>query len=61
MINDNFYRRKYVVGSIAVMIVLTYIVRLFLLQVIDQSTQEKAANNAILHVDLSMTAKANYS
>ena len=52
MINDNFYRRKYVVGSIAVMIVLTYIVRLFLLQVIDQSTQEKAANNAQLRQTL---------
>ena len=52
MINDNFYRRKYVVGSIAVMIVLTYIVRLFFLQVIDQSTQEKAANNAQLRQTL---------
>ena len=42
MINDNFYRRKYLIGGIAVVVVLTYIIRLFLLQVIDQSTKEKA-------------------
>ena len=48
MINDSFYRRKYVIGGIAVLVVLTYIVRLFLLQVIDQSTKEKAENNAQL-------------
>ena len=44
MINDNFYRRKYLIGGIAVVVVLTYIIRLFLLQVIDQSTKEKAEN-----------------
>ena len=48
MINDNFYRRKYLIGGIAVVVVLTYIIRLFLLQVIDQSTKEKAENNAQL-------------
>ena len=48
MINDRFYKRKYVIGGIAVCIVLSYIMRLFFLQVIDQSTQEKAENNAQL-------------
>ena len=48
MLNDPFYRRKYVIGGIAVAVVLVYIVRLFFLQVIDQSTQEKAENNAQL-------------
>ena len=48
MLNDSFYRRKYVIGGIAVAVVLVYIVRLFFLQVIDQSTQEKAENNAQL-------------
>lgn len=48
MLNDPFYKRKYVIGGIAVAVVLTYIIRLFFLQVIDQSTQEKAENNAQL-------------
>ena len=48
MINDSLYRRKYLIGGIAVTVVLLYIIRLFLLQVIDQSTQEKAENNAQL-------------
>jgi len=48
MINDPFYKRKYVIGAIAIIMVLTYIIRLFFLQVIDQSTKEKAANNAQL-------------
>ena len=52
MINDSFYKRKYIIGSIAVIVVLMYIIRLFFLQVIDQSTQEKAANNAQLRQTL---------
>lgn len=48
MLNDPFYKRKYVIGGIAVAVVLVYIVRLFFLQVIDQSPQEKAENNAQL-------------
>lgn len=52
MINDNFYKRKYLIGSIAIVVVLTYIIRLFFLQIIDQSTQEKADNNAQLRQTL---------
>ena len=52
MINDSLYRRKYIIGGIAVLVVLSYIIRLFLLQVIDQSTQEKAENNAQLRQTL---------
>ena len=48
MINDTLYRRKYLIGGIAVVVVLVYIVRLFMLQIIDQSTQTKADNNAQL-------------
>ena len=48
MINDSLYRRKYLIGGIAVVVVLVYIVRLFMLQIIDQSTQTKAENNAQL-------------
>ena len=48
MINDQNYNRRYVIASIAVVVVLIYIVRLFILQVIDQSTQSKAETNAQL-------------
>lgn len=48
MINDKNYNRRYVIAGIAVLVVLTYIVRLFVLQVIDQSTQGKAETNAQL-------------
>ena len=48
MINDPNYNRRYVIVGIAVLVVLTYIVRLFILQVIDQSTQGKAETNAQL-------------
>ena len=48
MINDQYYRRRYVISSIAIGIVLVYIIRLFYLQVIDQSTAGKADNNALV-------------
>ena len=48
MIHDKYYRRQYVIGSIAIAVVLIYIIRLFSLQIIDQSTQAKAENNAQL-------------
>ena len=48
MINDPNYNRRYVIAGIAVLVVLTYIMRLFILQVIDQSTQGKAETNAQL-------------
>lgn len=52
MINDNLYKRKYVIGSIAVLVVVSYMIRLFFLQIIDQSTKEKAENNAQLRQTL---------
>jgi penicillin-binding protein 2 len=48
MINDPFYKRHYVINGIAVVIVLVYIIRLFYLQVIDQSTKDQADNNALV-------------
>ncbi len=48
MINDPNYNRRYVIAGLAILVVLTYIVRLFILQVIDQSTQGKAETNAQL-------------
>ena len=44
MINDPTYKRRYVISGIAVVVVLVYIVRLFYLQVIDQSTKDQADN-----------------
>ena len=40
MINDKYYNRRYVISGIAVVIVLVFIIRLFYLQVIDQSTKD---------------------
>ena len=48
MINDKYYTRRYVISGIAVVVVLIYIVKLFMVQIIDQSTKEKADNNALL-------------
>ena len=48
MINDPYYRRQYVIGGIAIVIVLAYIIRLFYLQVIDQSTADQADSNALV-------------
>jgi penicillin-binding protein 2 len=48
MINDQFYNRKYVIAGIAILIILVYIIRLYSLQVVDQSTQAKADSNAQL-------------
>ncbi|MCQ2310843.1 MAG: penicillin-binding protein 2 [Paludibacteraceae bacterium] len=48
MINDTYYRRRYVIAGIAVVVVAIYIVRLFALQIVDQSRREKADNNALV-------------
>ena len=48
MLNDNNYKKHYVISGIAIGIVAIYICRLFFLQIIDQSTKEKADNNALV-------------
>lgn len=48
MINDPNYKRRYVISGIAIVIVLVYIIRLFYLQIIDQSTVDQADNNALV-------------
>jgi len=48
MINDKYYRRRYVISGIAITVVLVYIIRLFYLQIIDQSTKDQADNNALV-------------
>ncbi|MBR1878300.1 MAG: penicillin-binding protein 2 [Paludibacteraceae bacterium] len=48
MINDQYYRRRFVISGIAVVVVLVYITRLFYLQIIDQSTKDQADNNALV-------------
>ena len=48
MINDQYYKRSYVISGIAIVIVLVFIIRLFYLQIIDQSTKDQADNNALV-------------
>ena len=48
MINDQYYKRRYVISGIAIGVVLVYIIRLFFLQVIDQSTKKEADSNALV-------------
>ena len=48
MINDRYYRRRYAISGIAIGVVLVFIIRLFYLQVIDQSTKDQADNNALV-------------
>ena len=48
MINDKYYRRRFVISGIAIGVVLMYIIRLFYLQIIDQSTKDQADNNALV-------------
>ena len=48
MINDQNYNRKYVIMGIAIVVVLIFIIRLFILQIVDQSTKGKAETNAQL-------------
>ncbi len=49
MINDKYYRRRYVITAIAAMVVLTYIVRLFYLQIIDTTGKDKAENISLVN------------
>lgn len=48
MINDLFYKRRYTISGIAIGVVLVYILRLFYLQIIDQSTKDQAETNALV-------------
>ena len=48
MINDQYYKHRFVISGIAVVIVLVYIIRLFYLQIIDTSTKDQADTNALV-------------
>lgn len=48
MITDPFYKRRYIIGGLAVLVVVIYIIRLFALQIIDQSTKSQADSNALV-------------
>lgn len=48
MINDKFYKRRYVITAIIVMVVVIYICRLFALQITDSSVGGKAESNALV-------------
>lgn len=48
MINDRYYKRRYVISAIAIVVVMIYIGQLFYLQIIDQTTKSRADNNALV-------------
>lgn len=48
MINDQHYRRRYVISGLAIGVVLIYLIRLFTLQIIDQSTRDQSYKNALI-------------
>ena len=48
MINDQNYNRRYVISAIAIGIVALFIVRLFFLQVLDDTARDKADNMSLL-------------
>ncbi len=49
MINDKYYRRRYVITAIAIVVVLTYLIRLFYLQILDESSKGKSENISLVH------------
>ena len=48
MVNDIYYKRKYIISIIVVCVVVIFIIRLFAIQILDESAPEKAAKNAQL-------------
>lgn len=48
MLNDQYYKRRFVLMAIVVAVVLIYIIRLFVLQVVDKTTPEQAEKNALI-------------
>ncbi len=48
MINDENYNRRYVISAFVVLVVLIYITRLFMLQIVDQASRERADSNALV-------------
>ena len=48
MTNDPYNRRPYIIAGAVALVVLIFIIRLFWLQIIDQSQKQKADNNALL-------------
>lgn len=48
MINDKYYRRRWVISGLVVAVVFIYIIRLFILQIVDKSTLRQAQKIAII-------------
>ena len=48
MVNDIYYKRKYIISIIIVSVVVIFIIRLFAIQILDETAPEKAAKNAQL-------------
>ncbi len=48
MLNDEFGNRRFIIGGLMILVVLIYIIRLFDLQILDNTYQDKADSNAFL-------------
>lgn len=48
MVNDKFYRRRYVISALVVGVAFVFLIRLFVLQIIDRSTLAQSQKNAII-------------
>lgn len=53
MLNDKYYNRRYVITIVVTMIVMVYIGKLFSLQILDETTKNKAESNALLKQTIS--------
>ena len=52
-------KRKFVIGGIALSIVLIYLIRLFVLQITTDDYKKNADSNAFLRAELSMTVQVS--
>lgn len=48
MNNNTYYKRRFVIGGMVVVVVLIYVIRLFVLQIIDRTTDAQADSNALV-------------
>ncbi len=48
MVNDKYYKRRFVISGLVIGVALVYIVRLFFMQIVDQSTRAQSDKNALI-------------
>lgn len=48
MVNDKYYKRRFVISALVIGVVFVYLIRLFVLQIIDKKTLAQSQRNAII-------------